>query len=84
MQCCGTAFTKLVLVGRGCGIHVVDINGALWVTHQHQLTERDVVEAEIVTAASRVLVEDGDGGRGVVATVPQFIELEPLIGIVGS
>ena len=84
MQCCGTAFTKLVLVGRGCGIQGVDINGALWVTHQHQLTERDVVEAEIVTAASRVLVEDGDRGRGVVATVPQFIELEPLIGIVGS
>ena len=45
-----------------------------------QLKEGDVIQAEVVTATSRVLVDDGDGGLGVGSAVPDDVEQFPGVG----
>ena len=77
----GRRFTdaELHVVGGSRGAHAAHIDGAFGSTQQHQLAKRDVVQAEVVTVATRVLVQDGDGGRGGGTAIPKLIELFPCV-----
>ena len=68
----GRRFTdaELHVVGGGRSTHAAHINGAFGSAQQHQLAKRNVVQAEVVTVATCILVQDGDGGRGGSAAVP--------------
>ncbi len=76
----GLAIASLLMVVN-CH-HGFDVDGALLVVEIHELAKRDVVQAEIVATACRVLVEDGDDGRGGRAAVPDFVELCPSVQLV--
>ena len=75
------AFTKFGIVGINRRRHRFHRHRALGRSDQHQFAERDVVEAEVVAATHSVLVQNGDGGRGGVATIPKLVELQPLTSI---
>ena len=75
------AFTKLGVVSGCRGAHASHIDRTGGATHQYKFTEGDVVQTEVVAASHRVLIQNGDGGRCRVATIPKLVELSPLVNI---
>ena len=64
------AFAKLGIIGSGCRAHAAHIDCALGRTDQHNLTERNIIQAKVVSGNTRVLVQDSNGSRSGTAAVP--------------